>query len=253
MSKIYHYTTLEKALEFILPKKQLRTNSLHHMNDPKENQLWTFGGGGVGIEGMYPEIYSPESHIDLQYKLGDEIKSSCQILCFVNDHSNHGVLNEIMWAHYANNHRGVCLEIDSTKFIEENKDQLSDYVFEPVTYGLHEQLFFWAHSNLGKDDNIKAFVKKEYKNLFLRKSFYWEHENEKRLLIFDPLQRYLSIKDSLIGVYIGLFMPYSHRPSIDNLLDEQQTKIFDLVYQFNKIELWPREKNDFRPIIGRDL
>lgn len=37
MSKIYHYTTLEKAIEYILPNKQLRTNSLENMNDPKEN------------------------------------------------------------------------------------------------------------------------------------------------------------------------------------------------------------------------
>jgi hypothetical protein len=251
LSKIYHYTTLKNALEYILPKKQLRTNSLHNMNDPKENQLWSFGGGGMGINELYPDVYSLENHIDLQYKLGDEIKSSCQILCFVNDNPQKGILNEMMWAHYADNHRGICLEIDSEKFIQENEEQLMEYAFEPVTYGAHAQLIFWGNRNLGKDDNIKSFVKKEYKQLFLRKSIYWEHENEKRLLIFNALQKYLSIKESLVGVYMGLSMPYSYRPSMDNLVNETHTKIYDLVYQSNTIEAWQRDKNDFRPVIGR--
>jgi len=253
LSKIYHYTTLEKALEYILPKMQLRTNSLHKVNDPKENQLWSFSGGGSGLNSLYPEIYTPETHIDLLYRLGDEIKSSSQIICFVNDNPKQGILNEMMWAHYADNHRGVCLELDSVKFLDENKKQLTDYVFELVTYGSHEKPTFWTDENLGKDENIKSFIKKEYKKLFLRKSIYWEHENEKRLLIFDPLQKHLSIKKSLVGIYMGLSMPYSYRPSIDNLLDEHQTKIYDLVYQSNTIEPWHREKNDFRPIIGRSL
>jgi len=212
------------------------------MNDPKENHLWSFSGGGMGIEELYPEIYSRENHIDIQYKLGDEIKSTCQIICFVNNNRGEGILNAMMWAQYAQNHRGLCLEIDQDKFIEENNAEFIDFFFETVTYGSHESLFFWADRNLTKDENIKAFVKKEYKKLFLHKSTYWERENEKRLLLFHPSQKYLSIKKSLTGVYIGLSMPYSYRPCIDNLIDEQQTIIYDLVYQLNKIEARPREK-----------
>jgi hypothetical protein len=222
------------------------------MNDPRENQLWSFSLGGNGLDAMYPELYSDETHISFSYKLGDEIKSSSQIICFVNDNPEKGILNEMMWAHYADNHRGVCLEIDSDKFIDENKKQLTDYVFEPVTYGSHEKPFFWADSNLGKEKNIEIFLKKEYKKLFLNKSIYWEHENERRLVIFDPLQKYLSINDSLIGIYTGLGLSKLYPtigPLIADLIDEKQTKIYNLVYQFNKIEAWPRNKNDFRPII----
>ncbi len=65
MIKIYHYTKLSTAIEFILPKMQLRTNSLHKMNDPKENQPWAFGGRNIDYGGCYPETYSPETHIDI--------------------------------------------------------------------------------------------------------------------------------------------------------------------------------------------
>ncbi|MEO8887401.1 MAG: DUF2971 domain-containing protein [Mucilaginibacter sp.] len=223
------------------------------MNDPKENQLWSFSGGGKSLQDMYPEEYSHETHIDLQYKLGHEVKLSSQIICFVNEKPETGVLNEMMWAHYADNHRGICLEIDIDKFVVENKEQLVDYVFEPVSYGSSENPVFWADPLLEKKDCIKAFVKKEYKKLFLHKSLYWEHENEKRLLIFDPAQRCLSINESLTGLYMGLSFPTSYRPSIDNLIDETKTKIYDLVFQGHKIELWQRKKNDFRPIITRKI
>jgi len=213
---------------------------------------------GNGIEKMYPEIpYSRDNPIDFNSKIfdrvGEDVKSSSQILCFVNDNPNHGFLNEMMWAHYAGNHYGVCLEIDSDKFIDENKEQLADYKLEVVTYGPHEQLCLWGESNTGKDEIIKLFVHKEYRNLFLRKSIYWEHENEKRLVIFDPSQKFLSIKQSLMAIYIGLFMPYSYRPSIDNLIDERQTKIYDLYYESNTIKICPRDKGDFRPLNGRDF
>jgi hypothetical protein len=44
MSKIYHYTKLNTAIEYILPTMTLRTNFLNKMNGPKENQPRRFGG-----------------------------------------------------------------------------------------------------------------------------------------------------------------------------------------------------------------
>ncbi|MDS1031376.1 hypothetical protein RDV77_01900 [Porphyromonadaceae sp. NP-X] len=35
--KLYHFTTTEKAIQYILPFCKLKMNSLGEMNDPKEN------------------------------------------------------------------------------------------------------------------------------------------------------------------------------------------------------------------------
>lgn len=251
MPKIYHYTRLETALEFILPTMKLRTNNLTKMNDPKENQPWAFGGRNFDLGKSYPDTYSKETHIDHQYKLGFEIKQGCQIICFVRDEPIKGYLNEMMWAHYSDNHRGVCLEIDSDKFIEENK--LTDFVFDNVTYGRHERPYISWNPELTKDENINNILKNHCKTLLLRKSFFWEHENESRLIFFSTDTKFLSINESLTGIYLGLLMPYEYRPSIDNCIKDMPTKIFDLYYEDNIIEIVERDKFDFRPFISRKI
>lgn len=251
MTKIFHYTKLATAIEHILPKMQLRTSSLHRMNDPKENQPWSFGGRNIDYGGSYPETYSHDTHIDHQYKLGNDIKSSCQIICFVKDEPEMGFLNEIMWAHYSDNHQGVCLEFDADIFVRENNAQMTEYKFEPVTYGQHERLFFGWEREMNKEQNIQRFIKARYNDLFLRKSKYWERENEQRLLIFSKAQTYLTIKKSLTGIYFGLQMAYAYKPSIDRFVNEGQTKLYNLYYENNAIKVMETEKGDNRPLITR--
>jgi len=63
MPKIYHYTKLETALEYIFPTMTLRTNFLNNMNDPKEKELWTFGEINISYKNIYPDTYSNQTHI----------------------------------------------------------------------------------------------------------------------------------------------------------------------------------------------
>ncbi|MES2761997.1 MAG: DUF2971 domain-containing protein [Bacteroidota bacterium] len=158
-----------------------------------------------------------------------------------------------MWAHYSDNHKGVCLEIDGDVFLEENKEVLTDFIFESVTYGQHEKPFFGWEVELNKEQNIQKFVREAYKLLFLRKSIYWERENEDRLLIFSNIFKHLTIKKSLTGIYFGLQMPYSYKPSIDSCINENQTKLYNLYYENNKIKVAATEKGDNRPLITRQF
>ena len=249
MTKIFHFTKLNTAIEFILPKKQLRTNSLKYMNDPKESQPWAFGGIDIDYKTCYPETYSYKTHIDHQYYLGNDIKSCVQLICFVKDEPEKGFLNEIMWAHYADNHHGICLELDQEVFIQENKEQLDQHVFEPVAYGQHEKPYISWEKHLNKEENIGNIIKSHYKNLFLRKSKYWEHENEQRLIIFTKNQKYLKVEKSLTGIYLGLEICHQYLPSLIRNVNMQQTKLYDLYYEGNKIKNFERDIGDFRPLI----
>ena len=98
MSKLYHFTGLNTSVEYILPIKNLRTNFLNKMNGPKENQQWSFGGINIDYEGIYPDTYTQESHYSHQLKLGEEIKSKIQALCFIHSEMCDGFENEMMWA-----------------------------------------------------------------------------------------------------------------------------------------------------------
>jgi hypothetical protein len=251
LTKIYHYTKLAIALEYILPKMELRTNSLERMNDPKENQPWAFGGKNIDYKEGYPETYSFETHNDHQYKLGREIKNSSQIICFVKDQPEQGFLNEIMWAHYSENHKGVCLEIDVDLFLNENREQLNDFVFESVSYGQQENPYLDWNEELTKEQNIKQFVRSTHKKLFLQKSVYWEKENEQRLIVFSYESKHLTIKKSLTGIYFGLQMPYSYKPCIDNFINSDQTMLYNLYYEGNKIKVAATKFGENRPLITR--
>lgn len=250
--KVYHFTKLNTAIEHILPNMQLRTNSLKNMNDPKENQLWAFSGIKPSLNQWYPDSYSEESHIEHQFRLGDEIKASVQLICFVKDRPLYGYFNEMMWAHYAENHRGICLEIDVEIFIEENQHYLLDnkYWFESVNYMDSKKPTLYSGHEDSKDEAIQNFIRNNYKTLFFTKSEYWEKENEIRLMVLEKEPKFFSIKKSLTGIYFGLSMPFEFKPAIDRFINSEQTKEFKLTF-LGSIDISERNTGDFRPTILR--
>ncbi|TVZ56623.1 Protein of unknown function (DUF2971) [Lutibacter sp. Hel_I_33_5] len=236
MPKLYHYTSFENAIEFILPHKSLRTNYLSEMNDPKENQQWAFGGINIDYKSIYPNEYSNDTHIFCQQKLGEEIKGKVQALSFVNSDEEDGFKNEMMWAHYGKNHKGLCLEIDVDKFIEENTS-INFFKFENIKYLFEKKPSIYWDKRLSKEENINNIIKKNYKSLFLTKSKYWEKESEIRLLLIDNTRNYLKIKKSLSGVYVGLSMSTYYYPCIFDLLNIS-LPFYKVYYERNEIKRW---------------
>lgn len=234
MSKIYHYTKLSTTIEHILDSMTLRTNYLNSLNDPKENQLWAFGGINIDYENIYPETYSEKTHISHQYKLGEEIKSKIQALCFVNSEHSGGYENEMMWAHYGERHKGLCVELDFDEFKLENISS-GIFKFENVEYENIEKPQLYWNKNLSKAENIKNLIQTHYKSLFLSKSEYWEKEYEKRLLIISDEQHYLKINKSLTAIYFGLLTHPNYYQAIKRLINPNRTKLYRLYYERNKI------------------
>ncbi len=120
-------------------------------------------------------------------------------------------LNELMWAHYANNHKGVCIkyhfENDITKFADKNKNQIA--YFRDIEYTLDMDIY-------RKNGAINL------QDAFFVKGKAWEYENELRLLAYDPngTGDYASIeaKDSIAVVYFGLKCPKDKKAEIIEIL-----------------------------------
>jgi len=249
---IYHYTKFITAIEHILPAMKLKSNSLKNMNDPRENQLWSFPGRNVNYPEIYPDTYSEECHIKHQYKLGDEIRKSVQAISFVQNKTGKGFMNEMMWAHYGENHTGICLEIDEQVFREENN--ITDEKLRPIKYENVRKPFITWDPKCSKQENISRISRRYYKELYLTKSTYWEKEEEKRLIFFDNFDcknRYFKINNSLKGIYLGLCFPYGFRAAVDTHIKNDETKIYDLYFEQNTIKHLNRKVGDFRPNISR--
>ena len=244
MPKIYHYTKLNTAIEFILPSMSLRTNFLSKMNGPKENQKWAFGGINVPYETLYSTTDSNTDahrvHFDSMYKFGEEIKSKIQAICFVYSDVYNGYENEMMWAQYTENHKGVCLELDTELFIKENS-HINIFKFQNINYELKEDEWVYWNRNLSKDQNIDQFIKRNFENLFLSKSHYWEKEYERRLLIVANDYYHLNIKESLTGIYYGLSTNFNYDVAIQQFIDPVKTKRYRVYFEDNKLKRMERK------------
>lgn len=132
---------------------------------------------------------------------------------WVSKHTNdpEEYLNELMWAHYANNHKGVCIKYhfqnDMTKFANKSKKQIA--YFRDIEYTSDMDVY-------RKNGAINL------QDAFFVKGKAWEYENELRLLAYtsDGSGKYASVdaKNSIAAVYFGLKCPKRTRTIIMNIL-----------------------------------
>lgn len=260
MPSIFHYTRFETFMSYILPSGFIRTNSLKHMNDPRESLDWAFGGINVPYESIFPDYYNDDTAIDCQFKLGSLIKERYQILCF-SGAKEKGWNNEMMWAHYGGLHSGICLEFDEEILKETilEKYPESDFRIEGIRYkdGSKDPWLYWERS-MTYEKNMSANLQNICKAVTLTKSTFWEREDEKRLVFINTEQQYyIPIKGSLKTVYVGVkFNVRDLLPMLYDVLGER-FNLSRLIYQHNKFERWGIRKDkegelrsyDFKDII----
>lgn len=137
-------------------------------------------------------------------------------------------LNELMWAHYAGNHTGICIkyhfENNITKFADSTKSQLA--YFRDIFY----------------TSDMDVYRKNEYINLhdaFFAKGKAWEYENELRLLTYDPNVRgdysNISAPNSISAIYFGFKCPQNKREEIISILKGRKW--------VNEVSKWDKSLN----------
>ena len=131
-------------------------------------------------------------------------------------------LNGLMWAHYADSHKGVCIKYhfpNSFTILGLNSDSVTCF-FHDITYS---------------DSDICQYSKKYRINmedaLFL-KGKQWEYENELRFLYFDVNGRegYKVIKaeNCIEAIYFGLRCSEEDKTTIMNILKDKKLITIDL-------------------------
>lgn len=131
-------------------------------------------------------------------------------------------LNELMWAHYADSHKGVCIKYhfpnSFTKFVD-NSDGVT-YFFNEVTYS---------------DSDLSQYSNKDSINMydaFFLKGKQWEYENELRFLYFDVNGRegykVIKAKNCIEAVYFGLRCSEEDKTTIMNILKDKKLITIDL-------------------------
>lgn len=120
------------------------------------------------------------------------------IACFTNSHNN-----PMMWYHYANCYRGVCLEF--TNIFGENIENI-DGVVGPVSYGDYPHIDIVNQAKSKNSQDIDPMYRYYYKSIT------WEQESEFRYIrpICSGYSRYFPFDDTaLTAIYCGFRMSAS--------------------------------------------
>jgi len=221
---LYHYTTVETAISYIIKSQTIKIGRYIKTNDPKEAKNWQFFIGTN--ENRDLGSYNME---ELSKKVTYELKNKTNVVCFSKDNAelsgNHmedifkrGFCKPRMWAQYGGNHTGVCLIFNKQKLNNEiNSQFLSGYhifsgsvvyknriIVEDISksaYGVNIDYL----ERMEIKDYIKAHIYKHYGRLFFEKALDWRDENEFRWVIFGDKEEdlYLEYNDSLEGIVFG--------------------------------------------------
>ncbi len=149
-----------------------------------------------------------------------------------------------LWAHYAQNHEGFCVEYDITKKIDDaNANAMVKGGLLPCSYGAKQIML--SKRKIYKYIKNQSFTLHEQMEFeksiilsFLTKSSSWRYENEWRLIlpldicaIYRNMISFFPIK----AIYIGCRMPVDNREFMYRLAQRKEIEIYDMrmhEYQF---------------------
>ena len=155
---IYHYCPYDVAIEKIIPKCRLRFNRFIKLNDPKEtNSLSILKSNWPGESEIHKQI---RRQVINQWRVicfscdNNELQSNDILLDNTyNYHTSPGYARPTMWAHYANNHEGVCLQINKEIF---NKNVNAKYIAPDIV--LHDKVKYSANILMGINPSIPTNI-----------------------------------------------------------------------------------------------
>ncbi len=179
--RAYHLATEHWALES-MRLRRLKLATLEDMNDPFEL---------LGIE-----YKTPEDRAFFQEELKPEMNRTIGILCFSRKWNN-----PVLWSHYADKHRGLCLGFD-----------IPDQWAKKVTYVKQRLKAAIEHDNPSDDTNSPGY------KLVTTKYSHWKYEDEVRLIF--PLE-HVQCEGS------NYFVPYSDILSLQEVVVGLRSKITD--------------------------
>jgi hypothetical protein len=216
---LFHYTSAETALDYILVGRQLRLSPPSGMNDPFESDPhWvTLSGDWDG---------APDELLKLASSASDELRRSCRLACLTRSGPNswasligygNGYMRARMWAQYADGHAGVCLAFDQAKLVEAAKrnERPGVRLYKgPMQYRSEEDreiLIQLPLAQVATDLHglVDGLFPSVVAGLYFSKAWDWSTESEYRFLLRGAVAEfeYIDIGSSLTGVFCGPRFP----------------------------------------------
>ena len=209
-------------LKYIFEDKTLWFSNPLNFNDPfelKPNIKCLVNDEKHMVVDMVSSYFNANNQAHkIYYDTIKPILNNIGILCLSGDKKHLA-----MWAHYANNHKGLVLEFEKNHLFFRNL-KLPEYT--EVLHPLERVIYI-------PKENRKSINSNEYfsKETFLTKSIDWKYEDEYRMSVYvetnDQYIDGINIKfpnDLLVGVYLGNKVDDKIKDYILKLLDLDEWK-----------------------------
>ena len=236
---LFHYTTMETAIESILPHFLYRMGRFSETNDPRENKPWTASAWGSGLgDDFFDLAVSARAELDKVYR-------NLRVICLTQDWNEkpnkpneappeeRGYGRSRMWAQYGQDHQGVCLvfhrEALSAAVHKTTKNIPGQLFGEPVSYEVlskthEEHLYAGAYDldlnsiqNLGRKKTLQRHIVEFADVLLFKKNLDWRDESEFRWVFSTEDQTeeiFVPIKVALVCVIVGIDFRPVYFPSL---------------------------------------
>ena len=213
----YKFRSCSRYLFDDLEKEQITLSRPSCMNDPFDSlySIWS------RPENLY-DTCKDKKHMKMFHKSFDYYRfcSFC-----IDDDKNSILNNNLMWSHYANEHKGVCIRYKL----------MDDCISSSISLDIHHQtcLHRIHYSNSIDDKPISVNDKSiAIGAAFAQKQECWEYEKESRLICFDDTtenDRIIIPYDEGIcieAVYFGLNCSDKDEATIKKLLAGKQVEYY---------------------------
>lgn len=267
--RLYHFTKRETALEHILPSSTIQLGSLGATNDPREAKEWGFivtdTPGYLASDRLLEEMVELQNAANLIRQTEWWVLSLTQ-----NDpdllppkqeypdfsHFKYGYAHPRMWAHYAQNHTGICLEFDGPalhnaiqKAVQPGDVVLSGAVEYFDEFNIERmkqrssavQVSYPTINKVSIFDGLRVHLRNHYETFFLEKTPDWKTESEFRWLVNSqsgPIRA--DIRDTLTSVIVGTDFSAVYGPSVNALCHKLGVRL-ERMFWTNRVphkQLW---------------
>ena len=213
--KLYRYMRFDEYWKKNIFEGQVFLSPANKVNDPFDclvyvnhelyaNKIYEY------VKKIFPnvadKVIREETNAEIAHSLDKRLykmKNSLRIACFTEN-----CLSPLMWAHYADSHKGFCIEYDLRK----------------LAYGYRWGLLPVIYSNKRYDATKALTVRNSNMamNPYFFKSSHWKYEKEWRMVVpsnmFEDEEYYADFSDGISAIYLGLESHKEHEDKIREIV-----------------------------------
>lgn len=187
------------------------------------------------VKRIFPKVDDKILHEEVDAEIdGDldkrlyEMKNSLRIACFTENY-----LSPLMWAHYADSHKGFCIEYDLRKLAYDYRWGLLPVIYSNKRYDATKAL-------TTRDSNIAM-------NPYFFKSSHWKYEKEWRMVVpsnmFTDDEYYADFSSGISAIYLGLESHKEYKNEIDEIVKKYPSGSIPIYKIYLKPDSYKLNKN----------